>query len=120
MVQIALGADEMFQRAVARRVVFGSELLFTTANGREYRGFPTGLDEDWIQITTTADQTAVWLSLQQIVSMEETGKKIKDFDPVIQEKINKFQGAFKEACIEAHNKYKLELKKQAKNDKQGE
>lgn len=73
---VSLPDDEMWQSFVAIRVVRKSLLEFTTVNGEKVEGFITGIDDDWLQITTRHGLNAVLLHISNISKVMETGQKL--------------------------------------------
>ncbi len=76
----ALPDDTMFINTIILRVAKEKEVTFVTVSGLEHTGFITGIDDEWIQITTTKDRRLVLLNILNVESIEETGKTIRSVD----------------------------------------
>lgn len=70
----------MWQRAMARRASRQIELVFFMIDGSENRGFISGLDKEWVQLTLTETQKAVWLNLVAISRIIETGRGLRELE----------------------------------------
>lgn len=69
----ALPDDQMFTNTIIQRVARQKEILVTSVSGKSHIGFITGIDREWIQLTTTQTQRLVLLNLLNIETIEETG-----------------------------------------------
>lgn len=78
---LALPGSSMWVKALASCIVRKTELKIHVADGGSYVGFVTGLDEEWMQMTRTRGITPVWLSIAQITSIEDTGRRLQDAFP---------------------------------------
>lgn len=76
----ALPGSRMFIKAIIQRVAKNKEITAVTVGGVEHTGFITGMDAEWIQITTTVGQQLVLLNLLTLESIEETGKSLSNVD----------------------------------------
>lgn len=86
---IALQGDEGFQRFLARKVILEAELEVGTS-GEIYRGFVTGLDSEWLQITTTKDQDAILLRLGAVEHIRDTGSRLDSLPSDAASRVRKF------------------------------
>lgn len=78
---IAQPKDTMFVRNVAHAASRGKEVTIKTKLGDEVTGFVAGLDEEFIQICDTADQSLEIISRANgnISSFKETGKTLTSY-----------------------------------------
>jgi hypothetical protein len=111
MYDFALDADTMFQRSMAKRIQRFVELEFKTADSISYRGYITGLDEDWLQIFDRETSLNIWLNLCQLVSVSETGLTLRDsnLDDETKLLIENFTSAIRKKADQAEESYKNEL-----------
>lgn len=107
MDNFALADDHMFLNTLIHRIAKEKEVRFFTIDGTISEGFITGLDEEWIQITTTQNQTLVLINIMNITKIEETGESIKsiiiDKDP---EKNEIAKEAIRNYCLTIYVKAK--------------
>jgi hypothetical protein len=74
----ALPGDKSFIRVLVVRIMKQKELVFGSMDGDKSRGFVTGLDENWLTLTTTQDQRMKVLNINNLCSMEETGFSLQN------------------------------------------
>lgn len=73
---VSLSEDEMWQSFVAIRAVRKSLLEITTVSGDVIEGFITGIDEDWIQLTSRGNYEAILINLGNISHTKDTSKTL--------------------------------------------
>lgn len=73
----ALPDDLMFTNTIIQRVAKQKEIVVTSVSGKTHVGFITGIDREWIQLTTTQTQRLVLLNLLNIETIEETGFSLR-------------------------------------------
>lgn len=80
--EFALTDDLMFINALVTRIAKEKEVTFITFSGAVHTGFITGLDNDWIQLTTTE---VLAFDMVQIVNVEswcETGQNLRIMEKI--------------------------------------
>jgi len=84
--------DQMFHRTMIGRIARQKELIVTDSSGTSHQGFITGLDQEWLQLTTTLDQRLVLKNLMNVTSVEETGNTLRSVDvtPEAREAIERY------------------------------
>jgi hypothetical protein len=82
----ALGDDRMFLNTLVHRIAKEKEVKLTMIDNVTRIGFITGLDEEWIQITTTEGQHLVLLNIVNISVIEETGQNLREMEISDEEK----------------------------------
>lgn len=75
--EFALPGDKMFTNTVIIRVAKEKEVFFDTLSGKTHVGFVTGLDHEWIAITTTFEQRLVLINIVNIEAWGETGRSLE-------------------------------------------
>lgn len=100
---IGLQSDQALQKFLARRVSHERELRLELTNEEMVEGFVTAFDADgWFQVSIPEEKTHdILLRREQIVSIEETGKSLKEFEPLVQARIRDYSRIFKSKCEEA-------------------
>lgn len=73
----ALNDDSMFINALVTRIAKEKEVRFRTFSGEEHVGFITGLDHEWIQLTTTEDCSFDMIQIVNIESFSETNISLR-------------------------------------------
>lgn len=68
--ELPLTSDTMWLRTLATRVIKENEVEVYTDSGETHVGYVTGLDEMWLQITTTGKRECVLISIQHIVTIK--------------------------------------------------
>lgn len=101
-VSIGLPGDQIMQRYLVRRIFREAEFRFQLSDGSVREGFITGFDEDFMQVSTS-DETPRALLLQRsaILEIGETGKRLADKPPMLQERIRQYSAALRNACERA-------------------
>lgn len=105
---IALEADEGFQKFLARKIALEVELKFSVGRST-YLGFVTGLDEDWVQITTSDEQRAVLLNISSIDSIEDTGVKLNTASIEVATKIRGYARSLRAVADTALNRANISV-----------
>lgn len=72
--------DSVFINALITRVAKEKEVIFRTFSGAEHVGFVTGLDHEWIQLTTTDDCAFDMVQIVNIESFTETKKSLRSLN----------------------------------------
>ncbi len=75
--EFALPSSNMFLNTIIQRVAKEKEVIVYTIGGLDRIGFITGLDQEWLQLTTTDEQKLVLIQLLNIDFIEETGNTIR-------------------------------------------
>lgn len=96
--KLAQPGDMMFERNLSILAAKGKEIEVFDANGGVYRGFTSGLDDEYLQLCMTDDQAHVMLNRSYIVNLIETGLTLEELefeDPSlarrIKERVRTFQ-----------------------------
>lgn len=76
----ALEDDSLFINALITRIAKEKEVCFVTFSGEIHTGFITGLDHDWVQLTTTEDCGFDMLQIVNIESFSETRRSLRSRD----------------------------------------
>lgn len=79
--------DDMYVNTMILRVYKEKELCFTTLSGAQHVGFCTGLDREWIQITTSEGLFLGLLNLVNVESIRETGNSVSDLPPALRDRV---------------------------------
>jgi hypothetical protein len=69
--------DSVFINALITRVAKEKEVKFRTFSGAEHIGFVTGLDHEWVQLTTTDDCAFDMVQIVNIESFTETKNNLR-------------------------------------------
>lgn len=98
-VSIGLSGDQIMQRYLVRRIFRESEFRFEMVNGSVREGFVTGFDADFLQVSTADDPPrALLLRRSAVAEIGETGKRLADKPPALQERIRQYSSALRSAC----------------------
>lgn len=76
----ALSDDSLFINALVTRIAKEKEVMFRTFSGEEHIGFITGLDHEWVQLTTTEDCAFDMIQIVNIESFSETKRSLRSKD----------------------------------------
>lgn len=76
--KLAQVGDVMFERNLSHLASKGRELIVQTSGGDEFIGFAAGLDDEYLQVCLTDDQTLVLLNRSYLSSIMETGRSLED------------------------------------------
>lgn len=68
---LAMDFDSNFQNIIAKAASRGTLLSVIDTLGDEHVGYPTGLDEQWLQICTTSTYQIDLINLNQIINIKE-------------------------------------------------
>lgn len=102
-IRLALDADQMFQKAIAKAAVEQRELKFE-AMDRAYIGFTTGMDADWVRITETDESLLsnrlrrILIRVENISALCETGRTIASLPDREAEQLRAYTGLFRKAA----------------------
>lgn len=96
---IALSGNELLQKFIARRVAKELEVSVTYSTGGEVTGFITGLDEDWLQVTSTRRLSSVLINLSTVGTIQSTGRHLRDLPPRDREKVKGYLFAIKKTSV---------------------
>lgn len=78
---LAQPKDSMFERNIGHMASRNREAYITTsAFPMALRGFLAGLDEEWLQICLTEDQTLAEIRRDTIVMVMESGRTLSDLE----------------------------------------
>ena len=101
-VSIGLPGDQIMQRYLVRRIFREAEFRFQLSDGSLREGFITGFDEDFMQVSTSDEPPrALLLKRTAIVEIGETGQRLADKAPALQERIRQYSSALRNACERA-------------------
>lgn len=107
----ALQDDRMFLNTLVIRIAKEKEVRLTTIDGSQRIGFIAGLDNEWIQLTTTEKQQLVLINIVNISIIEETGESIRslklDENPTLNSELqNKIKGYCQTIFVKARDIYR--------------
>ena len=91
--RMELDGNQVFQRYIGRSAAAGRELEIGELT-KIHRGFVTGLDRDWIQVTMSSDARNVLVHIRNITSVEETGRDTSHLSPDIREAVAQHRRLF--------------------------
>lgn len=99
---LALSGESVWKKDVASAASKEYEVEIYLTSGESFRGFLTGLDTMWLQLTTSRLQDRVLTSIQNIQSMRFTGETINSlgFTESVKRKIRGFSYSFKKTAEE--------------------
>lgn len=78
--KLAQPADLMFERNFAILASKAKELRITTSNRDIYEGFASGLDDEFVQLCLTSDNSLLLINRSYIVDVVETGNTLEDLE----------------------------------------
>lgn len=92
---ISLKRDVVFQKFLAKAILRECEVFFNTLDGESSVGFVTGLDNEWVQISSKersvdGEYRSVLVQIVAIASFGETGQKLYKLDEKIQQDVHKW------------------------------
>ncbi|AEQ21062.1 conserved hypothetical protein [Rhodococcus phage E3] len=74
---IALEGDEGFQKFLARKIELGAQLEFSVP-GWDVTGFVTGIDSQWLQVSTVPSLEPVQIRIGSVRYVRDTGRRLED------------------------------------------
>jgi len=87
------GNNQLLQRFIASRVSKEREMEIGTS-AEVNRGFVTGMDEGWVQMTLSSNGNPVIVRIESITVITETGKALKDYGPDFQRRVRQYAELF--------------------------
>lgn len=81
--KLAQLGDIMFERNLAILSAKGKEIRVSTTTRDDYIGFASGLDDEYLQLCLTEDQTHVLVNRSYVVRLEETGQTLDDIEATV-------------------------------------
>lgn len=81
--KLAQLGDQMFERNLAILAAKGREICVSTTIDDEYTGFASGLDDEYLQLCLTDDQSHVLVNRSYVVRLEETGRTLDDVEETV-------------------------------------
>lgn len=76
--KLAQIGDVMFERNLSHLASKGRELILSTAGGEEFVGFVAGLDDEYIQVCLTDDQSLALVNRSYLSTISESGRSLED------------------------------------------
>ena len=92
---IAYPANQLTQRYYAARALQSKEIVFYMSDGRDVKGFITGLDDDAVQVCAGDEMKASLLYIPHIIQVVETGNTIDTMPKEMQEDLRRFTRIFR-------------------------
>lgn len=92
---IAYPENQLSQRYYAARSLQSKEVVFYMSDGRDVKGFVTGLDDDVVQVCAGEEMKASLLYIPHIVQVLETGETIDTMPSRMQEDLRKYTRIFR-------------------------
>lgn len=113
----ALRDDRMFLNTLVHRIAKEKEVRIVSIGGVERVGFITGLDEEWLQITTTEQQNLALINIVNIIVLEETGNSLRTMKFSDDEEIDaKIKQAIKTYCMTIYVKARVIFKEKQESN----
>lgn len=101
-IDIGLGADQIMQRYLVRRIYREVEFRVKETDGQCTVGFITGFDTKCLQMSTApaheADEPHSVLIFWPIAKIEETGRRLEDLEHEHRSKIRSYSHALRSQC----------------------
>ncbi|QGJ94931.1 RNA binding protein [Gordonia phage RedWattleHog] len=108
-INLGLEGNQVLQKYLAKKSVEMAELRFE-CNVASYTGFVTGLDQEWVKLTSTDSEdnlNPILLRLDSVNSVSETGRRMYDMGRQDAEQIKAFTGLFRKASNGELSRVKL-------------
>lgn len=98
-VSIGLPGDQIMQRYLVRRIFREAEFRFQLSDGTAREGFITGIDDEFVQVSTSDEPPRALLLRRSVIGeISETGHRLADKAPALQERIRQYSSALRNAC----------------------
>jgi hypothetical protein len=75
--RLAQASDAMFERNLSILAARGKELAIATTTPETFIGYASGLDEEYLQMCLSEDQSLVLINREYIVRVSETGETLE-------------------------------------------
>lgn len=95
---IRLQGDSLFERFVTRAILTDSEVLIQVLNGPSAKGFVTGIDGHWLQVTDGEKTEQKMIRVGAIVSFSKTGQRISNLPKGSKEKLTSMTHTLRKRC----------------------
>lgn len=96
---VRLRGDSLFESFIVRTVFSESEVNIKTASG-QIRGFITGIDEEWLQITDPHKFVQSMVKASTIQELKRTNVKISGLQKDSREKMKSLTFTLRKRCSE--------------------
>lgn len=87
------GTTQLLQRFIASRVAKERELEIGTP-AEVNKGFVTGMDEGWVQMTLSSNGNPLIVRIESITVITETGAVLKDYSADFQRQVRQYAELF--------------------------
>ena len=87
------GNNQLLQRFIASRVAKERELEIGTS-AEVNRGFVTGMDEGWLQMTLSVNEHPVIIRIDSITVITETGKGLDNYSDSFRRRVRSYAELF--------------------------
>lgn len=100
MKSVKLAGDSLFERFVIRAVLLDSEVTTRLRSGAVVKGFITGIDQQWLQVTDGHSTDSKLLQLDSIQEISRTNKRISGLPKESKSQMKSMTHALRTRCQE--------------------
>ena len=97
---VRLQGDKLFDTFVVRTVLLDSEVLARLQNGISVKGFITGGDDSWLQVTDSKTFDSHMVQLSSIQDVVKTNLRIANLSKESRDKMKSMTHAIRNRCRE--------------------
>lgn len=97
---IRLSGETLFERFVIQTILLDSEVSIRISSGSMIKGFITGIDEHWIQITDSQKFTSKMIQISSVQEFLKTNKRISGLPKDQKDKMKAMTHALRNRCRE--------------------
>ena len=95
---IRIQGEGLFDNFIVRTVLLDSEVSVRLHSGTVVKGFITGIDEGWLQVTETQKSNPMMVQLSTIQELSRTGRRVANLPKDSREMVKSMTHAIKNRC----------------------